>query len=263
MTTVASRKPWWLGEKEALLRLAARTSPAFVYSKRAIVEAVTRLRQLSSVDRLFFAVKANHNDDVLRTVESLGVGFECVSLAELNHVQSLFHAIDADRLLFTPNFAPKVEYEAALSKGVHVTIDSPYPLEKWPELFAGRDIILRVDPGSGNGHHQFVHTAGKEAKFGADADDIEKIKHIADDIRCRVVGIHSHAGSGILDEKHWVDTTQHLYTVKQHFKSIHIVNIGGGLGIPQSNFEQNPINFTAFDAGLSKVGKASLRALLI
>lgn len=175
MTTTVQRTPWWLDEKEALLQLAQQTSPAFVYSKKAIEAAVAQLRHLSSVDRLFFAVKANHNVEVLRTVEQLGGGFECVALDELNYLQSLFPDIDPDRLLFTPNFAPKREYEAALSRNVHVTIDSPYPLEKWPELFAGRSVILRVDPGEGSGHHQFVHTAG-ESVFGR--PEIDPIKLI-------------------------------------------------------------------------------------
>lgn len=256
MTTAAAaaqRTPWWLSDREALLRLAHKISPAFVYSKSAIETAIEHLRRLSSVDRLFFAVKANHNADVLRTIEGVGVGFECVSLAELDYVQSLFPFIDTDRLLFTPNFAPKCEYEAALNKNVHVTIDSPYPLEKWPQLFTGRDVILRVDPGHGSGHHQYVHTAGKEAKFGADADDMEKIKTIANEIRCRIVGVHAHAGSGILDENHWVDISRQLYAIKQHFPTIHVINIGGGLGIPPTNFERNPVNLTALDAGLSKV----------
>lgn len=72
---------------------------------------------------------------------------------ELKHIFSLFPNIEKTRVLFTPNFAPKEEYIYALHLGVYVTVDNIHPLRNWPEVFKGRDIILRIDPGKGEGHH--------------------------------------------------------------------------------------------------------------
>ena len=45
-----------------------------------------------------------------------------------------------------------------------------HALRAWPELFRGRQLVLRIDPGFGLGHHEKVRTGGKQAKFGLSAD---------------------------------------------------------------------------------------------
>ncbi len=77
------------------------------------------------------------------------LGFECVSIQELDLVLELFPTIDKQRILLHTNFAPKTEYEYALKMGCHLTIDSLYPLEHWPELFKHQKVMVRIDPGAG------------------------------------------------------------------------------------------------------------------
>lgn len=120
------------------------------------MDAVHKLKSLSAVDRIFFAIKANPNPDILRLFEREGLGFECVSPGEVNHIFSLFPAIDPKRILFTPNFAPKEEYEFGFQKNVRVTVDSLHALENWGEIFQGKEILLRLDPGKGEGHHKRI-----------------------------------------------------------------------------------------------------------
>src|SRR6185437_4118964 len=62
--------------------------------------------------------------------------------------------------LFTPNFAPRADYELAWQRGVPTTLDALHPLREWPVLFANREIMLRVDLGRGLGHHDKVRTGG-------------------------------------------------------------------------------------------------------
>ena len=66
--------------------------------------------------------------------------------------------LSPQRILFTPNFAAKVEYEYALKAGVFVTIDNATLLRDWTATFANAQILLRVDPGTGHGHHDHVKT---------------------------------------------------------------------------------------------------------
>ena len=121
---------------------------------------------LKNIDRVFFAMKANSHEQILKGFEKEGLGFECVSPGELDKIFSLFPKIDPKRVLFTPNFAPRQDYEKAIKLGVHVTLDNLFPLQNWPEVFAEKDIFVRLDPGTGRGHHDHVKTAGKHAKFG-------------------------------------------------------------------------------------------------
>ena len=63
-----------------------------------------------------------------------------------------FPTIDRKRILFTPNFAPKSDYEKGLALGVNVTLDNLFPLQNWPEIFKDKEVFLRMDPGTGRGH---------------------------------------------------------------------------------------------------------------
>ena len=62
---------------------------------------------------------------------------------------------------------------------------------RWPDLFRGRDVILRVDPGFGAGHHAKVRTGGKEAKFGLSPESLTEFLKAARENQVRIVGLHA------------------------------------------------------------------------
>ena len=43
-----------------------------------------------------------------------------------------------------------------MKSGVYVNVDNVWILEQWPEVFRGREILIRIDPGQGKGHHAHV-----------------------------------------------------------------------------------------------------------
>jgi len=105
--TLPAQPTWWEGRREELLALAGAESPLYVYEKASLEEAAGNLHSLENVARVFFAVKANPHPDILRCFAAQGLGFECVSPGELAHVQEVPPHLPPDRLLFTPNFAPR------------------------------------------------------------------------------------------------------------------------------------------------------------
>src|SRR5690606_18221335 len=141
--------PWWVRRRDELLAVGARSTPAYVYDLGEITAAADRLRALRSIDRLFYAVKANAHPEVLRALAAAGVGFECVSPGELARVREALPRLPASEILFTPNFAPRDDYALGFEAGVRVTVDNVHPVEAWPEVFRGRDVLLRLDPGRG------------------------------------------------------------------------------------------------------------------
>lgn len=224
---------WWCRRAEELLVLAREHgTPLYVYDEDSIEEAAARLRELP-VDRLFFAMKANANADVLRVVERAGLGFECVSPEEILHLERIFPGLDPDRILFTPNFAPADEYRFALERGVHVTLDNSYPLRRWPELFAGRSIWLRLDPGQGAGHHAHVRTAGAHSKFGIPREELLEVAELCRRHGIRVIGLHAHTGSGIFDAENWARNARFLAEQAALFPEVEALDLGGGLGVAE------------------------------
>ncbi|TDR48529.1 aspartate kinase [Tahibacter aquaticus] len=244
--------PWWRQRREELLQLAQQQGPCYVYDLASVRARARALRGLLAPDRWFYALKANSHDEVLRCIAAEGLGLECVSLAELERAAQF---VDSSRLLFTPNFAPRDEYAAAFARGARVTLDNLHPLQHWGETFRGRDIILRVDLGSGRGHHDKVRTGGAGSKFGLSLDQLDEFHALARGLDLAVVGLHAHLGSGILDAGHWREVYAQLAALAQRFGRIEAINIGGGLGVPARPGDA-PLDLAALDAFLCEIKTA-------
>jgi diaminopimelate decarboxylase/aspartate kinase len=244
-----TQPPWWQDKSEELLQLAAAQSPLYVYNASTLKASAQVLLSLDAITRVFYAVKANDNASILKTFYDCGIGFECVSIGELNYIFELFTQIDPKRILFTPNFAPRVEYEKALLTGCQLTLDNLYPLENWPELFQNQNIFLRLDPGQGRGHHNHVQTAGEQSKFGIARHEIGRAMELTQKVGARVIGLHSHAGSGIAQPSHWVEMAALLMEMAKHFPDVKVLNLGGGLFVP-SQINDDALDLEQINAGL-------------
>ena len=241
---------WWVQRRDQLLALAATKSPLFVVDPLEVDRAADRLMTMDALDRRFFAIKANANDGVLRRLYDKGFGFECVSPGEIDHVQALFPDLPRERLLYTPNFAPREDYVHGLEADAMVTIDNAHPLTHWPEVFAGRDVLLRIDPGRGRGHHAHVRTAGRQSKFGIAPDELDDVLVAAQQAGARVTALHAHAGSGILTTDAWRDTADFLVRVAERIGTVRALDLGGGLGIAEKP-EQRPLDLDAVNQSLA------------
>jgi diaminopimelate decarboxylase/aspartate kinase len=230
-------RAWWRDRRDDLLALAdEEDAPVYVYDEETLRASVRRLEQIDAADRFFYAVKANAHPGVLRLFEKAGLGFECVSPGEVRHVERVLPELPAERILFTPNFAPRSEYAFAAERdGLHLTLDNLHPLRAWPEVFAERDVILRLDPGQGRGHHEHVRTAGAQSKFGIAPAHLERARALVDEAGARVVGLHAHVGSGIVAAAEtWAETAAFLSTqAENYFPDARFFNVGGGLGVAE------------------------------
>lgn len=245
-------EPWWVRRRDELVAIGQERSSAYVYERASIAAAASRLLALESVDRVFYAIKANSNRDVLQTIYDSGLNFEVVSPGEIQLILSLFPDIDRERVLFTPNFAARSEYEDALEQGLWVTLDNLHPLREWAGIFAGQQVFLRLDTGQGRGHHEHVKTAGVHSKFGIPLFELDEAEQLLSAAGAEVVGLHAHTGSGILQADNWEDVATVLGSVARRFPSVRYLDIGGGLGIPEKPGQQ-ALDMAALDASLSSV----------
>jgi diaminopimelate decarboxylase/aspartate kinase len=244
---------WWERQRELLLAQAESVAtPVYVYAASVIAERARALNALTAVDQRYYALKANSHPEVLRALEREGFGMECVSLGELERVREVLPDLPAARILFTPNFAPRAEYAAALAAGVRVTVDNLWALEQWAGLFAGHDILLRFDLGRGLGHHDKVKTGGERSKFGIALSEADTALKLARAAGAKVVGLHAHLGSGIFDVAHWKSVYADLAALAERVPSVQILDIGGGLGVPHEPGDP-ALSLTALDAALAEV----------
>ncbi|MEA3133923.1 MAG: bifunctional diaminopimelate decarboxylase / aspartate kinase [Gammaproteobacteria bacterium] len=252
--SAAAATNWWEEphKRRRLCEIATRESAAFVYDKASLDAAIAQVKGVESVDRWAYAMKANWHPEILRRVHAAGLLLECVSRGELEHAFATVPALSPQRVLFTPNFAPRSEYEYGLGLGVHVTLDNMYPLKMWPELFRGREIFLRIDPGFGRGHHHHVRTAGVHSKFGVPIAEADELAALVRSAGARVVGLHAHTGSGIFDVTNWTETGNLLAGLAQRFPEVRVVDLGGGMGVPEQ-LGQAEIDLAALGAGVAEL----------
>jgi diaminopimelate decarboxylase/aspartate kinase len=252
----APRLSWWEEppKRRTLLEIAARESAAFVYDMATLDSAIAAVLGVKSIKRWAYAMKANWHPEILRRVYAAGLSLECVSQGEIEHAFASVPGLEPDRVLFTPNFAPRSEYAYGIAKGVRVTLDNLYPLKMWPEVFRGKEIFVRIDPGFGRGHHSHVRTAGVHTKFGVSMSDTDELIALTANAGVRVTGLHAHAGSGIFDVANWTETGALLGGLAGRFPQVRVINLGGGIGVPEQ------IGHSEIDLGDLERGIAALAA---
>ena len=251
-TTRPRPQPWWRGARERLLALAQSGTPRYVYHLPTVRERARQLLAVAAVDRRYYAIKANSHPAILRAIAAEGFGLECVSMGEVRHVFDSVPGFDAGRVLFTPSFAPVDEYREAFARGVTVTVDNCELLQRWPEVFRGRSLWLRIDLGHGDGHHEKVTTGGKASKFGLAASRVEEFATLARGLEVRITGLHAHLGSGVETREHWRQMVDEMAGFARRIGTVEVLDIGGGLPIPYAA-DDEPFDLDDWGAGLAEV----------
>jgi diaminopimelate decarboxylase/aspartate kinase len=247
---------WWEEphNRRRLIEIAERESAAFVYCEASLDTAIAAVQRVRSVKRWAYAMKANWHPQLLRRIYAAGLTLECVSRGELEHAFGSVPGLDPERVLFTPNFAPRAEYEYGFAKGVRVTLDNVYPLKMWPEVFRGKEIFLRIDPGFGRGHHQHVRTGGVHSKFGVPLGEADELVELTASAGVRVTGLHAHTGSGVFNVDNWTETGTVLAALATRFPHVRVVDLGGGIGVPEQA-GHSEIDLSALDRGVADLAK--------
>jgi bifunctional diaminopimelate decarboxylase / aspartate kinase len=249
-------KNWWEHphKRRRLMEIATRESAAFVYDPETLDIAIAAVQGVKSVRRWAYAMKANWHPEILRRMYAAGLTLECVSQGELEHAFASVPALDPERVLFTPNFAPRAEYQYGFAKGVRVTLDNLHPLKAWPEMFRGKDVFLRIDPGFGRGHHSHVRTGGVHSKFGVPLSEADELVALTNQAGARVTGLHAHTGSGVFNVDNWTETGALLSELAARFPHVTVVDLGGGIGVPEQ-LGHSEIDLSALDRGVAELAK--------
>jgi diaminopimelate decarboxylase/aspartate kinase len=191
---------------------------------------------------------------LLKALHDQGVDFDCVAPGEILRLLELFPKLDRSRILFTLNFAPRSEYVWGFEQGVRVTLDNLHPLRHYPEVFKGRDVFVRIDTGTGRGHHDKVKTAGVHSKFGIPMFEMDELERLAKQAGVRIVGLHAHTGSGVFSVDNWREVGAILTELTTRFPSVTMVDLGGGLGVPETITDPE-VDLNALGAVLAELHK--------
>ena len=180
-------------------------TPVYVYNGRRIVENYRRfynaLKKYTDKElRVYYAMKANSNIDVLKLLEREGAWIDAVSPEEVE--RALSAGFGNERILFTGTSVSNGDLKRVTEMGVMVNADSMSELERLGRFGKkGMRVSIRMDPGiNGSGHSWKVTTAGKQAhgvpiKFAIPKDEVMDAVVMCESGSMRLVGMHTHVGS--------------------------------------------------------------------
>ena len=187
-----------------------------------------------------YALKANSNQSVLRTLAKLGAGADVVSGGELK--RAIAAGIPPEKILFSGVGKTEAELRAALAADIRcINIESEPELELLSRLATelGRKarISVRVNPDVDSGTHAKISTGKSENKFGVPLTRARAVyAHAAKLPGIELTGVDVHIGSQITDlvplEAAFRILADFVQTLRADGHTISHVDFGGGLGIP-------------------------------
>jgi len=208
-----------------------------------------------------YAMKANSNQSVLRTLAKLGAGADVVSGGELK--RALAAGIAPQKVVFSGVGKTEAELRAALTTDILcINIESEPELELLSRLAVetGRTarISVRVNPDVDAGTHAKISTGKSENKFGIPLTHARAVYARAAKLPgIKVQGADMHIGSQITDlsnmETAFRLLVEFVQTLRADGHDISHIDFGGGLGIPYHMDREAPPEPLAYAAMVKRI----------
>ncbi|PWJ84810.1 diaminopimelate decarboxylase [Pseudaminobacter salicylatoxidans] len=251
---------------------AAVGAPFYCYSTATLTRHFNVFREsFADLDALVcYALKANSNQAVLKTLAALGAGADVVSEGELR--RALAAGIPGSRIVFSGVGKTAREMDLALANDILCfNVESEPELERLSAraVAAGKQapISLRINPDVDARTHKKISTGKAENKFGIPWQRARAVYARAAELPgIRITGIDMHIGSQITELQPFDDAfallAELVATLKADGHAIDHVDLGGGLGIPYKADNSPPPSPEAYAAVVKKhVAKLGLKVM--
>ncbi|MDR1983892.1 MAG: diaminopimelate decarboxylase [Prevotellaceae bacterium] len=199
--------------------------------------------------KIHYALKANSNHKILKILNNIGFGADCVSANEI--IRAVECGFNPKHIAYAGVGKTDREINAALDFEIFTfNCESLPEIENINKLAAAKgktaDIAIRINPNVDAHTHEYITTGLEENKFGISewqfAEVVEKIKSLTN---INLISLHFHIGSQITDMKVFEALCGRVKEIQEIFESFGIkfphLNVGGGLGIDYQNPDTNPI----------------------
>jgi len=228
-------------------------TPLYLYDASLIAKRCRELKRYLPEMDLFYACKANTNKEVMKLIVHEGYGIETVSPGEIAAARGA--GVPVSKITFTCGSIDEEELVGVVKQGVRVHLDSLLQVEMFGKRFPGGAISVRLNQGIGAGHHSHVITGGPDSKFGIDIAQLKELDRLVKKYRLRVVGLHQHIGSNILDAAMVAKAMRVLFDTAMAFPDLEHLDFGGGLGVPYKPGEPG-LDLAALGKKIAQLSKA-------
>jgi diaminopimelate decarboxylase len=234
-------------EDMPLARIAeAVGTPVYVYSTATLERHFRVFRGALAAHAeigeplIAYALKANANIAVVRTLARLGAGADTVSEGEIR--RALAAGVPGERIVFSGVGKTARELAFALDAGVaEINVESEPELDLLARIAAEKGVratlAIRVNPEIGAGGHDKITTGAAENKFGVSYAEAERLYAKASNIAAlRPVGLACHIGSQITDlapmRAAFLRMRDLVGRLRAEGLAVERLDLGGGLGVP-------------------------------
>lgn len=222
-------------------------SPLYVYNEDMLRKRCAELRAMCAWPcfGINYSTKANANPALLRIIRDEGLVVDAMSPGEL-HIVLDWADFSPDQVLYVCNNVSARELAHVIKKGVLVSVDSLPQLELLGQVAPGSDVVVRLNPGIGAGHHKKVVTGGGESKFGVNLEDIPRLRRILEEYKLTLKGVNQHIGSLFMRPDAYLQAADTvLHVVETEFMGaadprvhLELIDFGGGFGIPYHKYDE-------------------------
>jgi len=239
-------------------RFAQLRTPFYYYDMELLHQTLQTIQAEASRHEGFvvhYAVKANANPKLLRAIRQAGLGADCVSGGEIE--ASVRAGFPSSKIVYAGVGKSDWEINLGLDNDIFCfNVESIPELEVINELAAAKRktarVAFRLNPNVGAHTHANITTGLAENKFGIAMSDMLSVMELASKMpNIKVVGLHFHIGSQILDMGDFQALCNRVNELQaeleRHRITVEHINVGGGLGIDYQHPNRVPLpDFKAY-----------------
>ncbi len=213
-------------------------TPFYLYSQDKIIQKVEMTKKVLG-ENIFFSVKSNSNQAILKLMQSLNIGADVVSLGELK--RSLSAGFEPSKIIFEGVGKSKDDLTFAIQKNIRlINTESLEEIKLLQSLALEQnkyvDIGVRLNPNIDGGTINKISTGKKTDKFGIEINEIENIINLMSDCKnLNLIGISCHIGSQISNINAYKNTFIEMKKSADKFSlsgiNIKHVDLGGGFHV--------------------------------
>ncbi|MDA3930435.1 MAG: diaminopimelate decarboxylase [Prolixibacteraceae bacterium] len=229
----------------------ALETPFYFYDLELLRETLQAVKAESSKYgyHVHYALKANNDEAVVKTIANAGFGADCVSGNEVKYVNDI--GIPGKMIAFAGVGKTDKEIKEALEIGIF-----SFNCESIPEIEAINElagefgkvapVAIRINPNVDAKTHKYITTGLSDNKFGINHWDFDKVGRALKSLpNIKLTGIHFHVGSQITDISVFEKLSLKVNKIQDWFSNngfeLEHINLGGGLGIDYKNPQENMI----------------------
>ena len=175
-------------------------TPFYVYSQEKIINQVNKTKDILGKN-IFYSIKSNSNQAILKLMNSLDIGADVVSVGELK--RALEAGFDPNKIIFEGVGKSDQDLLYAIHKNIRLINTESLEEIKLLDNLANEknkivDIGVRLNPDVDGETLSKISTGKKTDKFGIEFENLDKIIKLVKSCKnLNLIGISCHIGSQI------------------------------------------------------------------